>query len=88
MYCTMRCIFFWADDAPGYSIPSFQCWGLKVANGWENQRDYPEIHSHPSQSCVHFLVYLVNKCLQNQDLNNIRLYVKTLHAHAGSCDFF
>lgn len=52
IHSTKRCVFFWVDDASSYFIPSFQCWGLKFANGQENQRDYIKIHSHPTQSCT------------------------------------
>jgi len=69
-------------------VPSLRCWGLEVANGWDNQRDYIKIHSLPTQSCAHFLVHLANKCLQDQCLNNIYLHVKALNAHAVSHEFF
>lgn len=82
----MRCIFLWVDVAFGCSIPSFQCWGLKFANCLENQRDYSKVNSHPNQSYVHVLIHLVDKCLQNQGLNCILVYVQILYVNAGTHD--
>lgn len=81
------CIFLWVDATSGYSIPNFQCWGLKFANCSDNQRDHSKVNSHPSQSYAHVLIHPVGKCLQDQALNCILLYVHVLYVNAGSHDF-